>query len=62
VSGSPNTPRTSTAQARLVYVLRLRAKPDIDPIRALRWLLKIAWRRFGLRCVSAVEERERGEP
>lgn len=36
-----------------VFVLRLRATPDCpDAIRCLRQLLKIALRRFGLRCIS----------
>jgi len=36
-----------------IFVLRLTAGPDCpDAIRALRQLLKIALRRFGLRCVS----------
>jgi hypothetical protein len=35
--------------------LRLAAQPGGDPIRALRALLKLALRRFGLRCVSLEE-------
>jgi len=36
-----------------IYVLRLVVTPACtDGIRALRQLLKIALRRFGLRCVS----------
>jgi hypothetical protein len=38
-----------------VFVLRLAAKPGVDPIRALRSLLKLALRRFGLRCVGVEE-------
>jgi len=41
--------------ARPVFVLRLEAKPGADPIRALRSLLKIAGRKFNLRCVDAYE-------
>ena len=41
--------------ARPVFVLRLEAKPGTDPIRALRSLLKIAGRRFELKCVDAYE-------
>ena len=38
---------------RPVFVITLRAeKHIIDPIRAMRQLLKIALRRFGLRCIS----------
>jgi len=38
-----------------VFVLTLEAKPGSDPIRAIRWLLKIALRRFHLRCTSLRE-------
>ena len=42
-----------------VFVLRLRADPnDSNSIRNLRALLKLALRRYRLRCVSAVEVRE----
>jgi hypothetical protein len=30
-------------------------KPGTDPIRSLRWLLKIALRRFQLRCIDVHE-------
>jgi hypothetical protein len=44
------------------FVLRLRAEPRVsDPIRALRALLKVALRRFGLRCTDAVEVQPREE-
>jgi hypothetical protein len=46
------------AKARPVFVLELHAEPGVDPILALRALLKIALRRFGLRCVSAHETTE----
>lgn len=42
---------------RPIFVLRLRAAPGRDPIRALRALLKFAWRRLGLRAVEVREER-----
>jgi hypothetical protein len=38
-----------------VFVLALVAKPGSDPIRAIRWLLKIALRRFQLRCIDIRE-------
>jgi len=43
-----------------VFTLTLVAKaspanPGRDPIRSLRWLLKIALRRFHLRCTSLRE-------
>jgi hypothetical protein len=38
-----------------VFVVRLQALPGSDGVRALRALLKIALRRYRLRCVGAVE-------
>jgi hypothetical protein len=43
---------------RPIYLLRLRAAPGRDPVRALRALLKIAWRRLGLRALAVSEERD----
>lgn len=44
-----------------IFVLRLAVTPACDDgIRALRQLLKIALRRFGLRCVS-IETDDGGE-
>ena len=40
---------------RTRFVLTLEAAPDRDPIHSLRAILKIALRRFGLRCVDAHE-------
>jgi hypothetical protein len=49
-------------QASRIFVLRLRAEPHLtDPIRSLRALLKAALRRYGLRCLEAIEVRE-GQP
>ena len=42
-------------------LLELRPEPGIDPVLALRALLKVTLRRFGLRCVSARETIERNE-
>ena len=39
-----------------VFVIKLQTAPGTDSIRALRALLKILLRRFGLRCLSAREE------
>lgn len=47
----------SARQKQRVFLLRLAAKPGTDPTHALRWLLKLLWRRFGLRCVELREER-----
>ena len=39
-----------------IFMLTLVAKPGSDdPIRAIRWLLKVALRRFQLRCVNMRE-------
>ena len=38
-----------------VFLLTLRPEPGTDSIRALRGLLKIALRRFGLRCIAVRE-------
>jgi hypothetical protein len=40
------------------FVVRLRPLPGVDAIRALRQLLKVALRRFGLKCVSIAEQKE----
>jgi hypothetical protein len=44
------------AAGQRTFVLRLVAKPGSDPIRSLRWLLKIALRRFHLRCIDVHEQ------
>jgi hypothetical protein len=42
-----------SARPEQIFILRLRATPNCpDAIRCLRQLLKIALRRFGLRCIS----------
>jgi len=43
-----------------IFMLTLVAKPpreggDDDPIRAIRWLLKVALRKFQLRCTNMRE-------
>jgi hypothetical protein len=39
------------------FVLKVQPLPGVDPIKALRWLLKSALRQHGLiRCVLAREE------
>ncbi|PWT93558.1 MAG: hypothetical protein C5B56_00545 [Proteobacteria bacterium] len=52
------TDTTKPAKARRTFVLELRPEPGVDPILALRALLKVALRRFGLKCVSAHESNE----
>jgi hypothetical protein len=57
--------RAMTAQRQMptrpTFVLRLQAQRGVDPVRSLRALLKVALRRFGLRCVEAREEGNRIE-
>ena len=45
----------SARSPRVVFVLRVTPMRGVDPVRALRSLLKIMLRRFGLRCVSLDE-------
>jgi hypothetical protein len=49
-----------SATTTRVFVLTLVAAPGSDAIRSLRSLLKIALRRFGLRCLSIEELAESG--
>jgi hypothetical protein len=53
---TPNRSATQKAngQRRAVSVV-LRPIPGTDPVRNLRGLLKVSLRRFGLRCISAIE-------
>jgi hypothetical protein len=51
-----NRPSAAPVQAPSIYVLRLRPETGTDGIKALRALLKRAWRTYRLRCLSAVEE------
>jgi hypothetical protein len=46
---------------RPIFILHLRPEPNVDPIRALRLLLKAASRRYGLRCINAVAHIESTE-
>jgi hypothetical protein len=39
------------------FLIRLRAAPGIDAIKALRGMLKAAWRHHKLRCISIIEEK-----
>jgi hypothetical protein len=48
-------------QSGQVYVIRLRAAPKVDAIRALRAALKVLGRRFGLRAISVRAESEKSE-
>ena len=37
---------------RTTYLLKVRAEPGVDDVRALRALLKVALRMFGLKCLQ----------
>ena len=52
------TVRAAPARDRPTFTLELRPEPGVDPVLALRALLKVALRRFGLRCVAARETLE----
>ena len=39
-----------------IFVIRLRATDSAAAIRGLRWVLKTAWRHYGLKVVSVREE------
>jgi hypothetical protein len=47
-----------SAKDRPTYTLRVRPEPHVDPIKALRALLKAMLRTYGMKCISADEERE----
>jgi hypothetical protein len=47
-------------ERRIVYVLKLRPLPGINPYRELRWVLKALLRQHGMRCIDLREERETG--
>src|SRR5262249_13402945 len=44
-----------SAKARLTFTLELRPEPGVDPVLALRALLKITLRRFGMRAIDVRE-------
>jgi hypothetical protein len=39
------------------FVLTLQPLPGVDPIRSLRWVLKVLIRQHGMRCVNLREEK-----
>lgn len=48
-----------TEKLRPVFVLKLRPEPQVsDPVKALRAALKQLLRRYGLRCLTAYEEKQ----
>jgi hypothetical protein len=40
------------------FVLTLQPQPDVDPVKALRWILKTMLRRHGMKCVAVHEQKE----
>jgi hypothetical protein len=40
-----------------LFVMKLRPLPGVDPIRALRWVLKGLLRQHGMRCIDLREEK-----
>jgi hypothetical protein len=50
------------ADRRPTYVLRLRAEPNVDAIRSLRFALKFLLRRLGLKCICIREDTQGGPP
>lgn len=51
-------PSPPKASERPVYRMLVRGEPGIDETRALRALLKVMLRRFGLRCTSLAIEKQ----
>ena len=52
----------TSASERPTFLLRLRPEEGIDPIRALRRVLKFALRACGMRATVVVEERNAPRP
>jgi hypothetical protein len=46
---------------RPIFTIRVRPQPGVDAIRALRALLKVALRRFGLKAIE-VRQSDKDEP
>jgi hypothetical protein len=51
-----NAPDRPRRQQGPIYLIRLRGQPGSDVEHRLRAFLKLAWRRFGLRCVDIKQE------
>lgn len=52
----PRDDHPVAAADRPIWKLSLRAEPGINPIRALRWILKSVLRQHGMRCVDIRRE------
>jgi hypothetical protein len=60
-AGSPRAhpiPRRRSTAPR--YILELTPLPGVDGVKALRWVLKSALRKHGLRCTDLRAEGEKG--
>jgi hypothetical protein len=56
--GRAHTAPARPVKDRPVFILKLRPEPHVvDPVKALRGFLKDALRRWGLRAISAIEEK-----
>lgn len=54
---SAPAPRPAPAERPIMFAVKLRAGRDCtDAIKALRSVLKFAWRRHRLKCTEAVQE------
>jgi hypothetical protein len=51
---------TERRRPQVIFVLRLTPKPGVDAVKALRAVLKVMLRRFGLRCTSVEIEQDEG--
>jgi len=58
VSGTPTHISATAHVAGPVYAIRLQARSGTDGIRTLRAALKVLWRRYQLRCLSAREVKD----
>jgi hypothetical protein len=47
---------TTNKSGGSIYVVRLQAKHGDAAVRGLRWILKTAWRHYGLKALSVTEE------
>jgi hypothetical protein len=47
---------TRASDSRPIFVLRLRPDPNVDPVRALRAVLKSLLRTYGMKCIAVEEE------
>jgi hypothetical protein len=47
---------TAAGDGEVIFIVRLTPLPGVDPIRALRRMLKVLKRFYGMRCLSVQEE------